>query len=208
MICESLTVRSSSLEPTLGSAITDGRIGTGGTSSLSTSSASGRPCVADMSRRGKSAGTMARSSALTRSGVRSSCAFGRSSATSEPARTGFSKAPFGWPVACSNEETNVSRSRCARSEFSFGGIFSCTIRAKPTLRTSPFLAPQYGHSRTFLQRSTTRLKAAPIRTESPRVIGWLSARSIFVRSGCGSSTRAQSLQMVCSSATTGLRYPM
>lgn len=60
----------------------------------------------------------------------------------------------------------------------------------------------------FLQRSTTRLKAAPIRTESPRVIGWLSARSIFVRSGCGSSTRAQSLQMVCSSATTGLRYPM
>ena len=88
-ISESLTVRSSSLEP-CGPASTEGRIATGGTSNRSMIRFSGRPSQADMSRSCSSLSGMARSSLRMRSGLRSSCALASSGRSSAPVDSGFS----------------------------------------------------------------------------------------------------------------------
>ena len=83
-------------------------------------------------------------------------------------REGYRHAPSMRPCAprhrtCSKDAANSCRAESARSLLSLSLYFSCTMRIEPTFFTIPFTAWQYGHSRTFLQRSTTRFRAAALR---------------------------------------------
>mmetsp|Transcript_29913 Transcript_29913/g.96524 ORF Transcript_29913/g.96524 Transcript_29913/m.96524 type:complete len:216 (-) Transcript_29913:371-1018(-) len=200
-----LSVRSSSLDPIDASAITEGRMGTGGTSRCSTNNASGLPCTALMSSRARSLGGMARSSSLTRTGFKSSAALGSASFRSDPASWPLSKAPFSAWSTIRSEAAKTSRSPRARSELSFGAVRSCTTRAKPTFFTLPFRAAQWGQSRTFLQASTMRLNVAEVRMLSPLVRGWARLLWNRTRSSGLSSTREHVLQMHCRTASIGFR---